>query len=144
MSDPIGTEFGMTSDEISFGSEIGAALDNLFQRVGHGDLLYLIMSIKIQNQTGGNLAEILSRLARLIRERAMLRLKVKALSAEGRLSAVFLTAMPFILFGVITLLQPDYFFSIRNHPIAMPALIVCSIMLAVGNVIIYRMVNFKV
>jgi tight adherence protein B len=144
MSDPIGTEFGMTSDEISFGSEIGAALDNLFQRVGHGDLLYLIMSIKIQNQTGGNLAEILSRLARLIRERAMLRLKVKALSAEGRLSAVFLTAMPFLLFGVITLLQPDYFFSVRNHPIVMPALIVCSIMLALGNVIIYRMVNFKV
>ena len=144
MSDPIGTEFGMTSDEISFGSEIGAALDNLFHRVGHGDLLYLIMSLKIQNQTGGNLAEILSRLARLLRERAMLRLKVRAISAEGRLSAVFLTAMPFVLFGVISLMQPDYFYSVRNHPIIMPALVVGLIMLGVGNVIIYRMVNFKV
>jgi tight adherence protein B len=144
MSDPIGTEFGMTSDEIRFGSDIGSALDHLFQRVGHEDLLYLTMSIKIQMQTGGGLAEILSRLARLLRERAMLRLKVRALSAEGRLSAVFLTAMPFVLFGVITLLQPDYFFSVRSHPIVMPALILGLFMLMVGNVIIYRMVNFKV
>jgi tight adherence protein B len=144
MNDPIGTEFGMTSDEISFGSEIGGALDHLFQRVGHEDLLYLIMGLKIQMQTGGNLAEILSRLARLLRERAMLRLKVRAISAEGRLSAVFLTVMPFLLFAVITFLQPEYFFSVRDHPIVMPALFLGLLMLAVGNVIIYRMVNFKV
>ena len=144
MNDPIGTEFGMTSDEISFGSEIGGALDHLFQRVGHEDLLYLIMGLKIQMQTGGNLGEILSRLARLLRERAMLRLKVRAISAEGRLSAVFLTVMPFLLFGVITFLQPDYFFGVRGHPIVMPALILGLSMLVVGNIIIYRMVNFKV
>jgi tight adherence protein B len=144
MNDPIGTEFGMTSDEISFGSEVGSALDHLSQRVGHEDLLYLTMALKIQLQTGGSLAEILSRLARLLRERAMLRLKVRAISAEGRLSAVFLTAMPFVLFGVITFLQPDYFFSVRNHPIVMPALILGLLMLAIGNIIIYRMVNFKV
>ena len=144
MQDPIGSEFGMTSDEISFGSDIGSALDNLYRRVGHEDLLYLTMSLKVQTQTGGNLAEILSRLARLLRERAMLRLKVRAISAEGRLSAVFLTAMPFVLFAVITLIQPDYFYSVRNHPIIMPALVVCLTMLGVANVIIYRMVNFKV
>jgi tight adherence protein B len=146
MNDPIGTEFGMTSDEIAFGSEFGGALDHLFQRVGHEDLLYLIMGLKIQMKTGGNLAEILSRLARLLRERAMLRLKVRAISAEGRLSAVFLTVMPFLLFGVITFLQPEYFFAegVRNHPIVMPALILGLLMLAAGNVIIYRMVNFKV
>ena len=146
MTDPIGTEFGMTSDEISFGSEIGAALDNLFNRVGHEDLLFLTMAIKIQNQTGGNLAEILSRLAHLLRERQMLRLKVRAISAEGRLSAVFLTAMPFVLFGIISLMRPDYFFNpdVLNHPIIMPVFVLGLIMLAVGNVIIYRMVNFEV
>jgi tight adherence protein B len=144
MSDPIGTEFGMTADEVSFGAEMGSALDHLAQRVGHADLLYLTMALKIQMQTGGSLAEILSRLSRLLRERAMLRLKVKALSAEGRLSAIFLTAMPFVLFGVITLLQPAYFFSVRNHPIIMPALILGLSMIGVGNVMIYRMVNFKV
>jgi tight adherence protein B len=146
MADPIGTEFGMTSDEISFGSDMAAALDNLAHRVGHEDLLYLTMGIKIQNQTGGNLAEILSRLARLLRERAMLRLKVRAISAEGRLSAVFLTAMPFLIFGVISLMRPDYYFNneVRDHPLIMPALVVALLMLVVGNIIIYRMVNFKV
>ena len=126
MNDPIGTEFGMTSDEISFGSDIGSALENLFHRVGHEDLLYLIMSLKIQTQTGGNLAEILSRLARLLRERAILRLKVRAISAEGRLSGIFLTAMPFVLFGVVSLMRRDYFFNdvVRNHPITMPVFIV--------------------
>ena len=144
MADPIGTEYGMVSDEINFGSDIGTALDNLYRRVGYEDLLYLTMSIKVQTQTGGNLAEILSRLAQLLRERQMLRLKVRSITAEGRLSAVFLTAMPFLIFGVISLFKPDYFWDVRSHPIILPALIVALIMLFLGNVIIYRMVNFKV
>jgi tight adherence protein B len=144
MSDPIGTEFGMTSDEINFGSDIGTALDNLFRRVGHEDLLYLTMALKIQAETGGNLAEILARLSSLLRQRTMLRLKVRAISAEGRLSAVFLTAMPFVLFSVVTLMRPDYYISVRDHPIVMPLLGIALMLLLVGNVIIYRMVNFKV
>jgi tight adherence protein B len=114
--------------------------------VGHEDLLFLTMAIKIQNQTGGNLAEILSRLVHLLRERLMLRLKVRAISAEGRTSAVFLTAMPFVLFGIISLMRPDYFFNadVLNHPIIMPLSILALIMLVMGNVIIYRMVNFEV
>jgi tight adherence protein B len=144
MSDPIGSEFGMTSDEIGFGSEIGSSLDNLFYRVGHEDLLYLTMAIKIQNQTGGNLGGILSRLARLLRERAMLRLKVRSISAEGRLSAVFLTAMPFFIFGIIALIRPEYFWAVHDNPIIKPALVLATTMLLIGNVIIYRMVNFKV
>jgi tight adherence protein B len=144
LSDPIGTEFGMTSDEINFGSNLGAALDNLYRRVGHEDLLYLTMAIKIQSETGGNLAEILARLARLIRERAMLRLKVKSLTAEGRLSAIFLTAFPFVIFAVVNLISPNYYASVRDSPIMIPVLIVALIMIALGNGIIYRMVNFKV
>jgi tight adherence protein B len=144
MSDPIGTEFGMTSDEINFGSDMGTALDNLFKRVGHEDLLYLTMALKIQTETGGNLAEILARLSSLLRQRAMLRLKVRAISAEGRLSALFLTAMPFVLFGVVTLLRPDYYFGVRDNPLIMPLLAIAFMLLLVGNVIIYRMVNFRV
>ena len=144
MSDPIGTEFGMTSDEINFGSDMGTALDNLFKRVGHEDLLYLTMALKIQSETGGNLAEILGRLSHLLRQRAMLRLKVRAISAEGRLSGIFLTAMPFVLFAVVTLLRPEYYFGVREHPLAMPLLAIAIMLLLAGNVIIYRMVNFKV
>jgi tight adherence protein B len=144
MPDPIGTEFGMTSDEINFGLNLHSTLDNLYRRVGHDDLLFFIMSVKVQNQTGGNLAEILSRLSRLIRSRAMLRLKVKAVSSEGRLSGVFLTAMPFILFALVTLLSPGYYRDVWDHPFITPSLILGTSLLLIGNYTIYRMVNFKV
>jgi tight adherence protein B len=144
MSDPIGTEFGMTSDEINFGSDVSMALDNLYRRVGHDDLPYLIMAIKIQSETGGNLGEILARLSRLLRERMMLRLKVRSITGEGRLSARYLTAMPFVLFGVVTLLKRDYYTGVANNPIIVPAVVIALLMLVVGNIVIYRMVNFKV
>jgi tight adherence protein B len=143
MPDPIGTEFGMTADETTFGLDIGVALDNLYRRVGQEDLLFLIIAISIQSQTGGKLADILSRLAKLIRQRANLRLKVKALSAEGRLSGIFLSLMPFILIGVISLLSPSYFGSVLNHPLLMPAAVFGLTLLGIGNFIMYRMVNFK-
>ena len=143
MPDPIGTEFGMAFDEITFGSDVKAAIENLFTRVGQEDLLFLIVSINVQSQTGGNLADILSRLSRLIRQRATMRLKIRAITAEGRISALFLTLMPFILFGVISLMSPQYFGSVRDHPIILPAAIFGLTLLLIGNVMIYRMVNFK-
>jgi tight adherence protein B len=144
MADPIGTEFGMTSDEINFGSDMGIALDNLYYRTGHEDLLYVTMAIKIQTETGGNLSEILGRLARLIRERAMLRLKVRSITAEGRLSGIFLTAFPFVILGLIYLISPAYYGDVMDSPILMPAVIIGLVLLVIGNFIIYRMVNFKV
>jgi tight adherence protein B len=74
----------------------------------------------------------------------MLRLKVKSLTAEGRLSAVFLTAFPFVIFALINLIAPSYYDGVRDNPIMIPALMVALIMIALGNGIIYRMVNFKV
>jgi tight adherence protein B len=143
MPDPVGTEFGMTVDETTFGLDVGTALENLYRRVGQEDLLFLIIAISIQSQTGGRLADILTRLGQLIRQRATLRLKVRSITAEGRLSAIFLTLMPFFLIGVISLLSPTYFSSVFNHPIIMPAAIIGLALLFVGNVIMYRMVNFK-
>jgi tight adherence protein B len=144
MPDPIGSEFGLTADEISFGANLGSALDNLHRRVGQSELLYLGMAIKVQTETGGNLAEVLGRLAKLMRERAMLALKIRSLTAEGRISAVVLSIFPFALFGVITLLKPDYYTSVNNSPVFMPALVLGLALLAIGNLIIYKMVNFRV
>lgn len=144
MPDPIGTEFGMTSDEINFGLGINAALDNLYRRVGLEDLLFFIMATKIQSETGGSLAEVLARLARLLRLRAKLGLKVRSITAEGRLSALFLSAMPFVVIGFVSLISPGYYGEILDNPLIMPAGIIGVFMLAVGNVIMYRMVNFKV
>jgi tight adherence protein B len=143
MPDPAGTEFGIIADEITFGLEQSTAVQNLAPRVGHDDLAFFSTAVNIQQQTGGNLGEILSRLSKLLRSRAKLRLKIRSLSAEGRMSAIVLSLTPFILFGVITLLSPDFFFSVKDHPIIMPLLFLGLFMLVVGNFIMYRMVNFK-
>ena len=143
MPDPIGSEFGIVADEIMFGLEQSGAVDNLYPRVGHSDLAFFSTSVNIQQHTGGNLAEILSRLSRMLRSRAKLRLKIRAVSAEGRMSQIALSATPFFLFGVLTLLSPEFFFAVKDHPIVVPAIILGALMWTVGNVILYRMVNFK-
>jgi tight adherence protein B len=143
MPEPIGTEFGLTSDEITFGQDVKTAVENLYRRVGQDDLLFLVVAINVQSQTGGSLAEILVRLSRLVRNRAKVQLKIRALTAEGRVSAKFLSAMPFVLFAVVSLVSPAYFAEIRHHPIVVPALIYAGLSLIIGNIMMYRMVNFK-
>jgi tight adherence protein B len=144
MRDPIGSELAITAEEITFGQDVTTAVVNLHRRVGQDDLLFLVTAVSVQSQTGGNLAEVLARLATLMRQRSTLQLKVKALSAEGRLSACFLTAMPFILYGAIRLLSRDYFGELVGSPVLVPALVYGGISLVVSNMIIYRMVNFRI
>ena len=144
MRDPIAAELAITAEEVTFGQDVTTAVVNLHRRVGQDDLLFLVTAVSVQSQTGGNLAEVLGRLATLMRQRSTLQLKVKALSAEGRLSAWFLTAMPFILYGVIRLLSKDYFGELAGSPILVPALVYGGISLVVSNFVIYRMVNFKI
>ena len=143
MPDPVGSEFGIVTDEVMFGLEQSAAIDNLIKRVGQRDLLFFATAVNVQHQTGGNLAEILTRLSRMLRSRSKLRLKIRALSSEGRLSAVALSLAPFMLFGIISLLSPDYFLSVKDHPIIPPLIGACLGLLVIGNIVMYRMVNFK-
>jgi tight adherence protein B len=143
MPDPIGTEFGILADEITFGLEQKIALDHLSWRVGQPDLSFLSIAVNIQSETGGNLAEILHRLALLLRNRLKLRLKVRAISSEGRLSAVFLSAMPFILILIVNTIAPTYFSEARLHALFLPAVVLGLLLLACGNFVMYRMVNFK-
>jgi tight adherence protein B len=144
MPDPIGTEFGMTSDEISFGLDVRRAIENLYRRVGQEDLLFFVVAINVQSQTGGNIGEVVARLSHLIRQRFKVRAKIRSLSAEGRLSGIFMSLIPFILFGLVSLFAPNYFGIARGHPATIPVLIFGLSVLALGNITIYRMVNFKI
>jgi tight adherence protein B len=144
MRDPIASELALTAEEIAFGQDVTTAVVNLHARVGQDDLLFLVTAVSVQSQTGGNLAEVLARLATLMRQRSTLQLKVKALSAEGRLSAWFLTAMPFILYGAIRLLSRDYFGELAGSGALVPALAYGGVSLVVANFVIYRMVNFRI
>ena len=144
MRDPIGSELGITADEMTFGQDIVTAVTNLHRRVGQEDLLFLAIAVSVQSQTGGNLADVLARLSALMRGRIMMQLKIKALSAEGRLSGWLLSAMPFVLFGAVSLISKNYFSGLQDSPYLVPALIYGFTSLILANIVIYRMVHFKV
>ncbi|HWA46655.1 MAG TPA: type II secretion system F family protein [Dongiaceae bacterium] len=144
MRDPIATEFGLVVDEMTYGLNLDDALSNMARRVGVNDLRFLVVAVMIQMQVGGNLAEVLNSLSRVIRERTRMRAKVRALSAEGRLSAFILSVLPFIMIGAISLLRPGYYSEVSADPFFWPVLGVGFFLMVVGIITMYRMVNFRV
>jgi tight adherence protein B len=143
MADPIGTEFGIVSDEVTYGSDLITALKNLHERVDLPDLSLLISSVSIQSTTGGNLREILEGLSLVIRDRGKMKRKIRAISAEGRMSAIFLTAMPVLLFIALQFLIPDYYGEIWNEILTWKLMAGFGLWLTFGNLIIMKMVSFK-
>lgn len=144
MRDPIATEFGLVVDEMTYGLNLDDALSNMARRAGLGDLRFLVVAVMIQMQVGGNLAEVLNSLSRVIRERATMRAKIRALSAEGRFSAGLLSVMPFLLIGVITLVRPTYYAAVSADPFFWPILGVGFALMVMGIIVMYRMVSFRV
>ena len=143
MPDPIGTEFGMVADEVTYGSDMVTALQNLFQRVGHEDLPLFVTAVAIQSQSGGNLREILDGLSQVIRERGKLRRKVRSISTEGRMSAYILTAVPALLACAMMVLMPDMYLSVIDEPMTWYMLAGTLVWLVLGNAIMFRMANFR-
>ena len=144
MSDPIGSEFGMASDEISFGSSISAALQRLAYRVGHEDFDLFSAMVRLQERTGGNLVELLASNAKTIRDRQRMRLKIKAASAEGRMSALILNAAPLLLFLGIKTFAPGFYGDVEDNSILTYALWGVFIWMIIGNMIMRKMINFKI
>ncbi|AZO61870.1 MAG: type II secretion system F family protein [Mesorhizobium sp.] len=142
MPDPLGTEFGIVSDEITFGLSLENAVRKLSQRVGFEGLHLLSVSLSIQAKTGGNLTEILANLSTVLRERQKLRLKIRALSAEGRVSAWIISLFPLVMFGLLMIIAPSYYGDIWNNPLLMPAFVIFGVWALLGDFIMYRMVNF--
>jgi tight adherence protein B len=142
MADPIGTEFGLVCDEMTYGLELDRAMRNLLERVGLDDLRLIVVSMGVQASTGGNLAEILANLAQVIRDRFRMRRKIRAVSAEGRWSAILISVFPFALFGIIGLISPSYYGEVWDHPIVQPVLAAMVGWMLFGDYIMYRMVNF--
>ncbi|MCV0398063.1 MAG: type II secretion system F family protein [Rhizobiaceae bacterium] len=143
MADPIGSEFGMVADEVTFGSDLVSALNAMFQRVGHEDLPLFITAVSIQSTTGGNLREILDGLAQVIRERGKLRRKVRAISAEGRISAYILTAVPALLAAAITVMAPDLYADVMDKPLTWYLIGATLFWLVIGNFAMFKMSNFR-
>lgn len=143
MPDPIGSEFGVVLDEMTYGLDMHEALDNLFRRVPHPDLHFFTLAVQIQHGTGGNLAEVLSNLTKVIRDRFRMFSKIRAVSAEGRLSGVFIGLMPIVVFVALSLLNPDYFAEVYPDPLFMPLMGIAFVLLVLGQAVIWKMVNFR-
>jgi tight adherence protein B len=144
MADPVGTEFGIVADEITFGADLETAMRNLFFRVGQEDLPLFVTAVAIQASTGGKLSEILQNLSGVIRERFKMRRKVRALAAEGRFSAMLLSAVPVGLFLILRLIAPDYYASVWHVDVTKYALAAAGTWMMFGNYVMYRMVSFKI
>jgi tight adherence protein B len=144
MGDPIGSEFGIVTDEITYGADLETAMRNLYARIGSDDLPLFVTAVAIQGSTGGNLGEILQNLSGVIRQRFKMRRKIRALAAEGRASAMILSALPIGMFFVILWLVPDFYGSVWDVPLSKELVGGASSWMMVGNLIMFRMVNFKI
>lgn len=144
MPDPVGTEFGIAVDEMTYGLELRHALENMGERIGQSDFRYVVVAINIQHDTGGNLAEVLSNLSSIIRERFRMFQKVKALSAEGRMSAWVLGILPIVVLLLLSILNPSYYTAVMDDPLFWPVSGVALGLMTFAIYVMYRMVNFRV
>ena len=144
MSDPIGSEFGIASDEVSFGSNISTAIQRLADRIGHDDFELFSAMIRLQERTGGNLAELLRANSKTIRDRQKMRLRIKACSAEGRMSAMILNIAPIALFMLIKFTSPDFYGDVSDSTLIKPAFIGVAIWMTIGNLVMRKMINFRI
>ena len=144
MEDPIGTEFGIVADEVTYGADMVTALHAMSERWDLEDMRMFVVSLAVQSETGGNLAEILENLAQVIRERASMFMKVRALSSEGRMTGWMLTVLPIFAFVTTFMAAPQFYLDVIDDPIFIFGSIGLAFLYFVGVVMIRKMIDIKV
>jgi len=142
--DPLGPEFAETLDEINFGVSVADALKNLADRMNCMEVRYFVVAVILQRETGGNLAELMESLAHLIRENYKFQGKVRTLSAEGRLSAIVLIALPFLIAGWIKISTPAFLEPLLTEPVGRLMLMSAGVMMVLGIIVIRKMIKIDV
>ncbi|WP_420586436.1 type II secretion system F family protein [Ruegeria sp.] len=144
VEDPLATEFGVIADECAYGRDVGEALKDLAERLDMQDLRFLSVAVGIQQQSGGNLAEILAGLAKVIRARFRLFRRVKAITAEAQWSGKFLSGFPVFCLVFILVKDPGYYDEVIDHPWFIPACFFVGIMLTLNIIVMKILTNIKV
>ncbi len=144
MADPIGSEFGLIFDQINYGDDLTDAFQEFAERVDIEDVHYLSSSIGIQHGTGSDLARVIEVLSKVIRSRIMMRRKIGAISAEGRLTAIFLSCVPVLMFVFTSLSSPNYYGGVMDDPLFMPMAATVILLTVLNALIMHRLVNFHV
>ena len=144
MPDPIGSEFGMAADEIAFGSTLEQAVSRMADRCRQVDVDLFAATVRLQERSGGNLVGLLKMNARTVRERAKMRLKIKAASSEARVSAMILTAAPFAVGIFLQVAQPSFYGEVIHERPIQVGLIGLGCWMVIGILVMQRIVNFKI
>jgi tight adherence protein B len=144
MPDPIGSQFGVVVDEVTYGAELRDALQAMAERWDLDDMRMFVVSLSVQSETGGNLAEILDNLSKVIRERQSMMLKVRALSSEGRMTALMLTILPVFAFTILFLVNARFYLDVADDPFFLPGFLTLVVMYIIGFISIRRLVDLKV
>lgn len=144
MGEPIKSEFSATVDEINLGLTLKEALYNMCKRVPSTDLNFFSIAVLIQKETGGNLAEILSNIGQLIRERIKFKRQVKALTAQGRFSAVILVLLPLAMFAYLYFAQYDYVSLLWRDSLGYILLCASIVMQIIGSYLISKIVKIEI
>jgi tight adherence protein B len=144
LPDPVGAEFRTVADKMKIGRTMDAALQDTAARLGTAEFQFYVISLAIQRETGGNLAETLSNLAEVLRKRSAMKLKIRAMSSESKASAWIVGALPFIVFGLIWFINGDYMQNFFVDQRLMIAGGIGLVWMAIGAFIMSRMVNFEI
>ena len=141
---PLAQEFARLSEQIGYGRDPDEAFEELAQRVPQDDIRFFVMAVRLQRQTGGQLTEVLGNIAELVRQRLRLLDKVRVLSAEGRLSAQVLAALPVVTAGVMIMIRPEFMATLWTDPLGVRMLVAASLLMAVGGVWLSRLTHLRV
>lgn len=142
--DPLGTEFGMISDEAAYGRNVADSLKAFAERMDSQDLRFLAVAVTIQQTSGGNLAEILEGLSKVIRARFKLFRRVKAITGEAKWSGMFLSGFPIGAIIMINIIKPDYYDDVAKSAVFIPACLAVAVFLVINIIFMRIMVNIKV
>ncbi len=141
---PVGIEFQAVADKMKIGRSMEAALQETAERLGTPEMQFFVITLAIQRETGGNLAETLSNLADVLRKRAAMKLKIRAMSSESKASAWIVGALPFIVFGLIWFINGQYMQNFFVDQRLMIAGGIGLVWMGIGAFIMSRMVNFEI
>ncbi len=141
---PVGIEFRMVADKMKIGRTMEAALQDTADRLGTPEFQFFVITLAIQRETGGNLAETLSNLADVLRKRAQMRLKIRAMSSESKASAYIVGSLPFVVFSMVWMINPDYMGGFFTDQRLMVAGLGGLVWMSIGAFIMAKMVNFEI
>lgn len=144
MRDPVGQEFRMIAQSIRLGDTVESAVIEAVERMDLPELKFFATALSVQRETGGNLAETLANLSDILRKRRQMKLKVRAMSSEARYSAMIIGALPFIMFGIIYALSPDYAMTLFTDPRGTIVVAIALVLMAIGVGIMMKMVRFEI